>query len=162
MIAPPAPIPDFPLAKGPNPRPRFDYGPDFGKGIIGKTLPVALNESYRVLVPDVDADGNETSGVRLPDVAVPTATTTGWAVRAAEAGAGGELCYLDGSFVPFARTKAEREAKGDPRPSLAERYRDPADYAAKVQNAANALAQEGYLLPEDAQRIAERAAARAW
>ena len=119
MIAPAAAIPDFPLANGPNPRPRFDYGPDFGKGIIGKTLPVVLNDTYRVLVPDVDADGNETSGVRLPEVAVPTATTTGWAVRAAEAGAGGELCYLDGSSVPFARTKAERAARGDPRPSLA-------------------------------------------
>ncbi len=162
VLAPPAGIPDFPPAKGPNPRPRFDYGPDFGKGIIGKTLPVALADTYGVLVPAVDADGNEAGGIRLPDVAVPTATTAGWAVRRAEAGAAGELCYLDGSSVPFARTKAEREAKGDPRPSLAERYRDPADYAARVQNAANALAQEGYLLPEDVQRIADRAASKAW
>ena len=155
-------IPGLPPAKGPNPRPRFDYGPDFGKGIISKTLPVALEDTYRVLVPKLDADGNETSGIRLPDVAVPTATVTGWAVRSTQAGAAGELCYLDGSAVPFERTKAEREAKGDPRPSLQERYRDRADYAAKVQKAANALAQEGYLLPEDVQRIADRAASMAW
>jgi hypothetical protein len=161
-IAPGAAVPGFPPAKAPNPRPRFDYGPDFGKGIISKTLPVALKDTYRVLVPAVDADGNETSGIRLPDIAVPTATSAGWAVRSAEAGAAGELCYLDGSSVPFARTKAEREAKGDPRPSLEERYRDAADYLAKVHKAASALAQEGYLLPEDVQRIADRAASKSW
>ena len=106
MTSPDVAIPGLHWAKGPNPRPRFDYGPDFGKGIISKILPVALKDSYRVLVPAVDADGNETSGIRLPDIAVPTATTTGWAVRSAEAGAADELCYLDGSSVPFARTKA--------------------------------------------------------
>jgi hypothetical protein len=160
--APKVAIPGVTPAKGPNPRPRFDYGPDFARGIIGKTLPVALEDRYRVLVPDVDADGNETSGVRLPDIAVPTATSMGWAVRAEAAGAAGELCYLDGSSVPFARTKAEREAKADPRLSLEERYRDQADYASKVQTAASALAQAGYLLPEDAERITAKASSNAW
>ena len=160
--APAAPIPGFPLAKGPNPRPRFDYGPDFAKGIISKTLPVALKDSYRVLVPAVDDDGNEVSGIRLPDIAVPTATTTGWSVRRADVGGAGELCYLDGSAVPFARTKAERQANGDPRPSLEERYRDRADYAAKVQQAATELTHEGYLLPEDAERIALKASSNSW
>ncbi len=162
MTAPGVPIPGFPLPQGPNPRPRFDYGPDFPKGIISQTLPVTLGDSYKVLVPKVDADGNETTGVRLPDIAVPTATNTGWAVRSGEAGAAGELCYLDGSRLPFARTKAEREAQGDPRPSLEERYRGPADYAAKVQSAVSELTKEGFLLAEDAQRIAERAASTAW
>jgi hypothetical protein len=160
--APKVAIPGVTAAKGPNPRPRFDYGPDFARGIIGKTLPVALEDRYRVLVPDVDADGNETSGVRLPDIAVPTATSMGWAVRTATAGAAGELCYLDGSSVPFARTKAEREARADPRLSLEERYRDQADYASKVQKAASALAQAGYLLPEDAERITTKASSNAW
>jgi len=162
VAAPQAAIPGITSAKGPNPRPRFDYGPEFSHGIISKTLPVALKDSFRVLVPAVDADGNETSGIRLPDIAVPTATSMGWAVRSANAGAGGELCYLDGSSVPFARTKAEREAKHDPRPSLEERYSDAADYAAKVQKAASALAQEGYLLPEDVERIAVKANSIAW
>lgn len=162
MTAPGVPIPGFPLPQGPNPRPRFDYGPDFAKGIISQTLPVTLGDHYKVLVPKVDADGNETTGVRLPDIAVPTATNTGWAVRSGEAGAAGELCYLDGSRLPFARSKAEREAQGDPRPSLEERYRGPADYAAKVQSAVSTLTKEGFLLPEDAQRITERAASTAW
>src|SRR5262249_6423363 len=145
-----------------NPRPRFDYGPDFARGIISKTLPVTLSDTYRVMVPAVDADGNEASGIRLPDIAVPTATSMGWAVRSAQAGAAGELCYLDGSSVPFARTKAEREARHDPRPSLEERYRDAADYAAHVQTAAGRLAQEGYLLPEDVERITAKANSVAW
>ena len=160
--APGVTIPGLPPAKGPNTRPRFDYGPDFAKGIIGKTLPVALPDRYGVLVPKVDADGNETGGIRLPDIAVPTGTATGWSVRSATAGGAAELCYLDGSFVPFARTKAEREAKADTRPSLEERYRDAADYAAKVRSAADALQQEGYLLPEDVERIAARASSTAW
>ena len=160
--APGVTIPGLPPAKEPNTRPRFDYGPDFAKGIIGKTLPVALPDRYGVLVPKVDADGNETGGIRLPDIAVPTGTATGWSVRSATAGGVAELCYLDGSFVPFARTKAEREAKADTRPSLEERYRDAADYAAKVHSAADALQQEGYLLPEDVERIAARASSTAW
>ena len=153
MATPAAAIPGRPPAKGPNQRPRFDYGPNFGKGIIDNVLPVELADRYGVLVPKVDADGNETAGVLLPDVAVPTGTATGWALRSRDAGGAGELCYLDGSFVPFARTKAERETNRDPRLSLEERYRDRADYAGQVERAAAALVRDGLLLPEDAQRI---------
>lgn len=162
MTGPTVAIPGFTPAKGPNQRPRFDYGPDFAKGIIGNVLPVALPDRYRVLVPKVDRDGNETSGVVLPDVAVPTATSTGWSVRGANAGGAGELCYLDGSYLPFAKTKAEREASGDGRLSLEERYHGPADYAAKVHDAAAALAKDGYLLPEDVERISAHASTVAW
>jgi hypothetical protein len=162
MTAPAVAIPGFVAAKGPNPRPRFDYGADFAKGIIDKAPPVALAERYRVLVPKIDRDGNETSGILLPDIAVPTATAMGWSVRAAEAGGAGELCYLDGSWLPFARTRAEREASHDGRPSLEERYAGPADYAAKVRAAAAALQRDGYLLPEDVERISAQAATVAW
>jgi hypothetical protein len=162
MTGPTVAVPGFTPAKGPNPRPRFDYGPDFAKGIVGNVLPVVLADRYRVLVPKVDQDGNETSGILLPDVAVPTATTTGWSVRSASAGGAGELCYLDGSYLPFAKTKAEREATGDGRLSLEERYHGPADYAAKVHDAATALAAAGYLLDEDVERISVRAATVAW
>jgi hypothetical protein len=86
----------------------------------------------------------------------------GWSVRAADAGGAGELCYLDGSYLPFARTKAEREASGDGRLSLEERYGGREDYAAKVHEAAAALARDGYLLPEDVERISTRAATAAW
>jgi hypothetical protein len=162
MISLPAAIPGFTLTHGPNPKIRLDYGPDYAKGIIAKVLPVTLKESYKTLVPAVDADGNETSGLRLPDISVPTGTSTGWNMRAKDAGGDGEMCYLDGAFIPFAKTKAEREANGDPRPSLAERYRDSADYVARVQKAADALAHDGYLLDEDVQRIVAKAASVKW
>jgi hypothetical protein len=83
-------------------------------------------------------------------------------VRALEAGAAGELCYLEGSLVPFAKTKAEREAKKDPRPSLEERYKDRNDYAERIKAAAAELQRDGYLLDEDATRINARAASVAW
>jgi hypothetical protein len=156
------------LARGPassptpSQRPRIDFGPDFDQGVVSKALPVALKDSYRVLVPKVDADGNEVAGLRLPEVAVPTGTAAGWNVRAANAGAAGELCYLQGSFVPFAKTRAEREANKDPRPSLEERYQDRAGYVARVREAATALQRDGYLLEPDAARIIARAESVTW
>jgi hypothetical protein len=162
MTAPSVIIPGFAPVKGPSPRPRFDYGPDFAKGIIGNVLPVALADQYGVLVPKVDQDGNETSGILLPDIAVPTATAMGWSVRSTSAGGAGELCYLDGSYLPFAKAKAEREATHDGRLSLEERYKSPADYTAKVRAAAEALARGGYMLPEDVERVSAKAVAVAW
>jgi hypothetical protein len=155
-------IPGLAMAKGPNEKPRLDFGPDIDKGIISNVLPVALKDRYRVLVPSVDADGNETAGLALPDITVPTGTATGWSVRSEFGGGTGELCYLDGAFIPFAKTKAERETTKDPRPSLAERYRDNADYSERVKAAATALERDGYLLPEDTKRIVERAAKLTW
>ena len=92
-------------------------------------------------------DGNEVAGLRLPDLVAPLATHTGWNVYQA---APSELCDRDGSYVPFARTKAEREAAGDPRPSLEERYGSRAAYVAKIKAAADALVGERLLLPADA------------
>jgi hypothetical protein len=143
-------------------RPVLDYGPNFAKGILSKVPPERKAKAYPTLVPKVDADGNETSGVRLPDIAVPRATVTGWALRAEGLPAAGELCWLDGSRIDFAKTKAERESSGDPRLSLQERYGDPAAYVAKVEQAAQALAQEGYLLGEDVERIVEKAREVKW
>ena len=150
------------VPKGPSQKLRVDYGPDYQEGIISRVLPVEVPGGYRTLVPSVDTDGNDVAGVRLPDVSVPTATNLGWAVRAADAGGAGELCYLDGSTVPFAKTKAEREAKKDPRPSLEERYAGKGDYAAKIRQAAVALQQQGYLLAEDVQRIGDKALSVNW
>lgn len=155
-------VPGVTPPAAPAPKIRFDYGPEWDKGIIGRVPPQPLAGGYTVLVPKVDADGNEVGGIRLPDVAVPLGTATGWAVRSAEFGGAGQLCYLDGFFVPLARTRAEREAAGDSRPALAERYRDRADYAARVREAATRLEREGYLLAEDVQRIVDRAIAVAW
>jgi hypothetical protein len=103
---------------------------------------------YRPLVPQVDADGNETSGILLPDIAVPLGTYTGWNLYKAPFPEG-ELCDRYGTYVPFAATRAEREAKGDRRPSLEERYGDHADYARRVGDTVRKLVAERLLLPED-------------
>ncbi|CAA9215428.1 MAG: FIG00349738: hypothetical protein [uncultured Acetobacteraceae bacterium] len=105
--------------------------------------------AWRVLVPAVDADGNERAGVLLPDIAVPLGTYTGWNLYAAEA-LRGELCDREGSFAPFAPDRAAREAAGDPRPSLRERHGTRARYAEAVRAAADALVRDRLMLPEDA------------
>jgi hypothetical protein len=118
--------------------------------------PKSPGRTYRVLVCRVDSDGNEVAGIRLPDIAAPLATYTGWNLYKAPYPSG-ELADRDGSYFPFARDKAAREATGDPRPSLAERYADPADYIAKVKTAVAALVRERLLLQEDADAYIERA-----
>ena len=150
-------VPGLELPAGPMPKERLDYGPEWPRGVISRVLPVAVAPAYKVLVPRVDADGNEVAGLRVPAVAVPTATLTGWALRAPEAGGGGTLCGLDGSSVPFARTRAERESRGDARLSLEERYGDQTGYVAKVRQAAAALERAGYLLAEDVTHIVDEA-----
>ena len=146
-------IPGVRLPVEPNPKERFEYGPG---------LPKAARGRYAVLVPAVDEDGNERGGIRLPEVAVPRGTATGWALRAAAGGSPGELCYLEGSYVPFARSSAERAASGDPRRSLQERYRDPGEYLRRIRAAASKLRDAGYLLDEDFARALARARAQSF
>ena len=102
---------------------------------------------YGTRVSAVDADGNEVAGIRLPDIVAPLATHTGWNVYET---APSELCDRDGTYVPFAKTKAEREAASDPRLSLEERYGSRAAYVAKLKAAADALVADRLLLPADA------------
>jgi hypothetical protein len=109
--------------------------------------PARLDNFYGARVCAVDADGNEIAGIRLPPIAVPLGTYTGWNVYRAQPC---ELCDRDGSLIPFARTSGEREAAGDPRPSLAERYGSRDAYVARVREAAAALVAERLLLPSDA------------
>jgi hypothetical protein len=110
-----------------------------------------------LLVPAVDEDGNERAGIRLPEVAVPLATYTGWNFRKPAIGAPGELVSLLGSSIAFAATRAARETAKDPRRSIEERYRSQDDYLAKVEQAADALVKAGYLLVDDEPRILQRA-----
>lgn len=127
----------------------LDYGPDFDQGIVANLPPsLAGRPAYPVFVSKVDEDGNEVAGVRLPPVAAPVATTTGWALRRAGFGEndGGEG---DGQHIPFANTKEERLASGDPRLSLEERYGNHENYVEAVAKAARQLEAEGFLLPED-------------
>ncbi len=109
--------------------------------------PVRIDNVYGALVCAVDADGNEIAGIRLPPIAVPLGTHTGWNVYRAQPD---ELADRDGSFIAFARTKNEREAAGDPRPSLEERYGSREAYVAGVRAAAQTLVTERLLLPADA------------
>ena len=99
-------------------------------------------------MPAVDADGNDVAGIRLPWIGVPLATYTGWNLQSEEA-AEGELAGLLGSSIPFPRTRAEREANGDPRPSLEERYGSVDDYLDRVREQITALVDAGYMLAED-------------
>jgi hypothetical protein len=109
--------------------------------------PARLDNFYGARVCAVDADGNEIAGIRLPPIAVPLGTYTGWnAYRAQPC----ELCDRDGSLIPFARTRSEGEAAGDPRPSLEERYGRREAYVAEVRAAAASLVAEKLLLPSDA------------
>jgi alpha/beta hydrolase family protein len=112
-----------------------------------------------LLVPQADRDGNELSGIRLPNVAVPLATYTGWNFRSPSIGQSGELLPLTGSFIPFPVTTAAREQAHDPRLSIEERYENRAHYQRLVTNAATSLEQGGYLLNEDIDRVVERALA---
>jgi hypothetical protein len=122
--------------------------------------PVAdLSRKYTVLVSRTNADGNEIAGIRVPEVVAPLATYLSWNVRTTNH-TPGEACSSSGSTIPFARTKAERIAKGDPRLSLEERYASKADYVARVRAAAEALVQQRLLLPEDVQGYVNSAEAQ--
>jgi hypothetical protein len=112
---------------------------------------IDMARPYRPLVPQVDADGNETAGVLLPDIKVPVATHTGWNLYRGPFPEG-ELCDRDGTYSPFPRTRAEREARSDPRPSLEERYGSHAEYVKRYEDAVRRLVQQRLLLPEDARR----------
>jgi hypothetical protein len=138
------------------------FGPDFHprdeSGIIAEPATVVPGRDYRVLVPRVDADGNEIAGIRSTTVCAPLGTYTGWNLR--QGGfAEDELCRLQGMFIPFRKTRAERQAAGDPRLSLEERYGDHAGYVAAVRAAARVLVAQGFLLPEDADRLVSEAEA---
>jgi hypothetical protein len=112
-----------------------------------------------LLVPQVDADGNDLAGIRLPDVSVPLATFTGWNFRRFELGGTHLLVNLVGSYLPFPRTAAERQLLGDPRRSVGERYRSLAVYLSRVRQATASLVRGRYLLAEDADAVLQRAEA---
>jgi hypothetical protein len=146
----------FPLVR--NEPARMDYGPDWARGVI-TVEPPRIGAVFHALVPAVDADGNDRAGLRMPEVAVPLATQTGWNPRDPKTGAPDALAGVVGSYFPFARSRAAREASGDPRPSIEERYADRASYLGRIAEAALALQHERLLLAEDVPFVLERAAA---
>lgn len=133
---------------------RMDFGPEASSGRL--RYPPVENGTYPILVSSMDEDCNDDAGVRLPDVAVPLATYTGWNVRHEEMGQGGLMTSgapLFGTTLVFPRTRAEREASGDPRKAIDERYASKDDYLSRVRAAAQKLVRERYLLEEDIEPV---------
>jgi hypothetical protein len=128
---------------------RMDFGGDFTRTGRIKHDPPRVGAPYRVLVPAVDADGNEVAGVRQPHVTTPVAAWAGWNVELPPARELGILAALTGSTLPLPRTPDEATAKRDRRKPISERYRDRADYLSRVRADAVRLAQAGYVLAED-------------
>lgn len=137
---------------------RADYGPEFrSKGIVALDPP-KLGNAFPMFVPQVDSDGNETSGIRLPVIQAPLGTYTGWNLRDPKIGAPDELYSMVGSYIVFPRTKQERESRHDPRKSIQERYASRDEYLQKISEAAGKLAKDRFVLERDISKIIEKAA----
>jgi hypothetical protein len=136
---------------------RYNYGPNFYVTGIPTINPPVITPPYEdnpangpiypSFVPRTDHDGNDIAGIRLPELTVPLATYTGWALRSGVWANDG--CEGSGQYIPFKRTKAERQTAGDPRPSVQERYHSFAQYQQKVEDAINDLVKDRFVLCQD-------------
>jgi hypothetical protein len=133
----------------------LNFGSQWKSGIISNEPP-RVGKPFGVLVPQTDADGNDVGGVRLPELQAPLATYTGWNLRDPSIGAPDLRVSFLGSFIPLARTAAEREKSGDPRLSVAERYGSREQYMGKFSEAAMKLIHDRFLLREDLPSLLER------
>lgn len=136
---------------------RVDYGPQFKSQGVATLEPPRVGKPFAMYVPQVDRDGIDLGGIRLPEVAAPLATYTGWNPRDPKTGAADQLVDFAGSFIPFAKTKAERERTGDPRLSIEERYGNREHYLEQVRQAARELIDGGYLRADDLPALVTRA-----
>jgi len=159
QLRPTIPEPDFIM-----PVMDYDWGPDFnaadGSGVASKAPP-PIKQVLPMFAPRVDADGNELGGVPVVLLDAPLGTYLGWNVTAGGARPfhEGQICDYVGGMIPFARTAAERQAKGDPRLSLEERYGSHEGYVSAVRKAADKALSQGFLLPEDAAALIKAAQA---
>lgn len=164
-LAPPAAagwptIPRVTMPPAPMTTYRLDFGPEWKHGRVSLEPP-RLGAPFTSLVPAVDDAGNDRAGIRLPEIAVPLATHTGWNYRRAEIGAPDRLASEIGAYRPLPRTAADRERIGDSRRSIAERYASREDYVGRIALAALDLVRERYLLAEDVPDLVAQAA-RHW
>jgi hypothetical protein len=127
---------------------RLDFGPNWHDGILS-VQPPKVGKSFPALVPQVDADGNERDGVRLPEITVPLATIASWNLRDPSIGAPDQRVSFEASYLPFPKTAAERQKAGDPRKSIAERYSSRDDYLARYRTSLDDLVKRRWILPED-------------
>lgn len=150
-------IPGTGVPHDPSQAARLDFGPRSQQGVQDVQPPI-VGQPFPVLVPQVDPDGNERAGIRLPEYSAPLATYTPWNLRDPSIGAPQQRVAFEGSFLPFAKDAAARALSGDPRPSVSERYRDEADYLQRYTAALDGLIRERYLLAEDRAALLARAA----
>ena len=142
----------------------YDWGPGFNYSDtsgVPTNLPPRIKQVIRMLVPRTDRDGNERGGVPVVLNDAPLGTYLGWNITAGGARPfhEGQICDYVGGFIPFTKTSTERLAKGDPRPSLEERYQNNAGYVAAVRRAAEKAVADGFLLQGDADQLITDAAA---
>jgi hypothetical protein len=121
-------------------------------------VPPKAGPPFPSLVPQVNQDGNETSGIQMPEIQVPLASYTGWNLRSSRIGAPDELYSMAGSWIPFPANKTERERRMDPRPSVEERYHTKQEYLERITAAAQKLVGSGFLLDQDIVKLRDRAA----
>ena len=134
---------------------RLDFGATWRDGILS-IQPPKVGEPFPVLVPQVDADGNERDGVKLPEITVPLATYASWNLRDPTIGAPDQRVSFEASYIPFPKTAAERQERGDPRRSIGERYSGREDYLARYTKAVDELVKQRWILAEDRDAIAAR------
>jgi hypothetical protein len=152
-------IPGVAIPRGPSDLPRLQFGQEFASGILHEPPTVMPGPGYAVLLPAVDADGNDVAGVRAPMVEAPLATYTGWNLRARSFGHGA-MHEFTGSTIPLPDSPEEGIATGDPRRSILERYPDSTAYAAAIRAAAERLVEARLMLAEDVECAV--AAALSW
>jgi hypothetical protein len=142
------PIPEVNRAQEANEVARLDFGPQWRQGVLG-IQPPKVGQRFPLLVPQVDVDGNESDGVRLPELVVPLGTYTGWNLRDPLIGAPTQRVAFEASYIPFARTASERRKARDPRKSVEERYGSREDYLDRFGHALDELVEQRWVLPED-------------
>jgi len=135
----------------------MDYGADYAATRVITKEPPSLGDAFTVLVPQVDADGNDVGGIALPEVAVPLGTHTGWNVSTFPLTGLRYLAGLVGAFEPFAKTRAERDQSGDSRLSIEERYKSRQDYIQRVRRTAADLVRERFVLESDIEGLVQQA-----
>ena len=136
---------------------RRDYGLDDEVERVTK-FPPDVGKVFGSLMPDVDSDGNETSGIKLPEITVPLAAHTGWTLRHPDIGGETQPLMFAGGTIPFAPDEETRKATNDPRPSIAERYPTREEYLSRVRAAAEELVERRHLLEQDVQTCLNQAA----
>jgi len=134
---------------------RLDYGPSWHRGIL-TMQPPKVGRAFPVLVPQIDYDGNERDGVRLPEIMVPLGTYASWNLRDPSIGAPDQRLAFLVSYIPFAKTAAAREKSGDPRKSIAERYAGREDYMLLYSKVTDELVKQRWILPEDRETVIHR------